>query len=288
MPVTSLNHFSSVSSRSSHVAEENYLVSLSDLIIGLLFVFIIILMGFALNYRHAEQKTQQETQAQQQTRVLLLQEKQHLEQVVSRLTNNDTVRRGLLRDIQSMLKQQGLQVLIDEKNGILRLPETLLFASGEAQLQAAGEQAIQHLGQALKVILPCYSIAPDNLQQHCATMPLDSDLHQARLEAVLIEGHTDDRPIHTPDFKDNWALASARALNTWKALIQVVPALDSLKNPQQQALLSVSAYASRRPVAPQDSAENRRKNRRIDLRFLMATPAPELIQRLSEKLPDRE
>lgn len=315
-------------------SEEGYLASLSDLMVGLLFIFIIILMAFALNYREAETvtaietaKTREETarlkqqavvlqeqtiqqqQAQQhlvaatqrqravtqrlmqETETLMQQtvaqkqeteklqaEKQRLEQVLQRLTNNNTVRRNLLHDIQNDLAMRGVQVYIDEKNGILRLPEALLFDSGQAVFRPDGEKAIEQLANVLADILPCYSATLADFIPYCQSTT------QARLDAVFIEGHTDDQAIRTSEFANNWALAMARALNTYQALTQHESLLDSLQNAQYQALLSVSAYEARRPVVKGKSSEARRQNRRIDLRFIMASPPPEIVQRAREEL----
>ena len=268
-------------------SEDNYLASVSDLMVGLLFIFAIILMAFALNYRLATDENKQqaikqqqqhallvtETHAQQQEKQRLIAEKKHLETVVERLTNNETVRRVLLQEIQVLLKKRGLNVLIDETQGVLRLPESLLFDSGKADFRPEGKQAIERLAMVLLEILPCYSLFPDE-NKTCSTG------QEARLEAVLIEGHTDNKPIRNAEFKDNWALASARALTTYKTLINYAPQLDLLKNTQKQALLSVSAYEARRPVENATSA----KNRRIDLRFLMASPPPALIESAKSKI----
>jgi chemotaxis protein MotB len=35
---------------------------------------------------------------------------------------------------------------------------------------------------------------------------------------VIVEGHTDDVPIHTAEFADNWSLSSARAVHVLEAL----------------------------------------------------------------------
>lgn len=304
---------------SAHAAgEESYLASLSDLMVGLLFIFIIILMAFALNLRKAETETQQsteqlrtETQQQQQEQVRLKteteqlkleqfrlmqetevyieqqlrlrQEKERLENVIEQLTNNNAVRQALLEDIQQDLAVRGVRVFVDEKNGILRLPEALLFASGEAQFSTEGYAALKDLALVLATILPCYSLWTAEFMGECGDVP-----PQARLEAVFIEGHTDDRPIRTPEYADNWALASARAFNTYQTLITEAPILDQLQNQQQQTLLSVSAYEARRPVAPNDSEPNRRNNRRIDLRFIMSSPPPELIEEAQQRLHGAE
>lgn len=294
--------------------EESYLASLSDLMVGLLFIFIIILMAFALNYRQAETVTQQTTeqlhtetqqQRQEQTRLKieteqlkleqfrlmqetdahieqqlrLRQEKERLENVIERLTNNNAVRKALLEDIQQDLAVRGVRVFVDEKNGILRLPEALLFASGEAKFSTEGRTALTELASVLATLLPCYSLWSDDFAKECGDTPV-----QARLEAVFIEGHTDNRPIRTPEYPDNWALASTRAFNTYQMLITEAPILDRLQNLQQQALLSVSAYEARRPVAPNDSENNRRNNRRIDLRFIMSSPPPALIEQAQKRL----
>lgn len=253
--------------------EDNYLASLSDLMIGLLFVFIIILMSFALHYRQASwEQTQQNNSLYAETAAQRL-EKQRLEKVLTRLTDNESVRRDLLKDIEKLLATKGLRVLIDEQNGILRLPEALLFNSGEADFRPEGIHAMEQVAAALLEILPCYSLSPPEVRRHC---PPHSE---PRLEAVLIEGHTDNKPIKTDQFHDNWALAAARALHTFQALNRYAPVLEQLKNPNQQALLSVSAYEARRPVANQDTEENRRQNRRIDLRFLMAAPPPDWMEK---------
>ena len=215
----------------------------------------------------------QETEARIDEQMQLLSEKQDLELVIERLTNNNAVRRSLLQEIQADLANRGVRVFVDEKNGILRLPEELLFDTAAATFRPAGQQAIQQLANVLADVLPCYS------GQSCP-----DKVTQSRLEAVLIEGHTDDRPIQTREFPDNWALASARALNTYRALIQSRPLLDVLKNSREQALLSVSAYAARRPVTDSSAEDNRRRNRRIDLRFLMASPPPELIEKAQQRL----
>ena len=67
----------------------------------------------------------------------------------------------------------------------------------------------------------------------------------------------------------------ARAIYTYKTLIEYQAQLDDIKNKKDQPILSVSAYEARRPrrVTQQLDLEDRRaKSRRIDLRFLMVAP----------------
>lgn len=254
-------------------AEDSYLASLSDLMVGLLFIFIIILMAFALNLREAESKSDAETKQTEQ-------EKQSLERIVDRITDNNLVQQLMLSEIEKELESQGVRVLIDPKNGVLRMPESLLFDSGKATFRPQGQKTIQELALVLANILPCYAIAPlDEIPVYCN----QSD-KSARLEAIFIEGHTDDRPIHNEQFEDNWSLSVARALNTYRALVNSAPSLDRLQNPNRQPLISVSAYEARRPVADMKTKQGKKQNRRIDLRFLMASPPPNLIKHAEQTL----
>ena len=240
-----------MSSDSAPKSGDSYLASVSDLMIGMLFIFIIMLMAFALNLRAAQATTDVQAQAL------------HVEN--ARLTETDAIRRQMLLEIQKSLRDQGIPVEVDLENGILRLPEALLFDSGSAQFRLDGQIAVERLRQALSTILPCYSSG--------AEAPLACpSIRRGQLDSVFIEGHTDNVPVQTSEFKDNWDLSVARARVTYDALLVGSDILPNLRNLRGQPLFSMAAYGDTRPVAPNDSDENRKKNRRIDLRFIMAVP----------------
>jgi chemotaxis protein MotB len=222
---------------------ESYLESLSDLLVGMLFIFIIILMVFALNYRVAEQ--------QQQT-------------VTKHLSDSADQRSSLLKDLQERLKKSGIPVSIDPLNGVMHLPESLLFDSGSAEFRGGGEAALAVLGRELSRELPCYAFG--KRPSYC---PVDS---HAIIDTLLIEGHTDNIPIQTSAFADNWDLSAARSKVTFEALIHAAPGLGQITNERKQQLISISAYGSTRPVASNETKDGRSKNRRIDLRFVIGAP----------------
>ena len=101
---------------------------------------------------------------------------------------------------------------------------------------------------------------------------------------MLVEGHTDDVPISTSEFGDNWELASARAINTYKALLATSRASRALKNARGEDLLGVSAYEAHRPVSLEPTPDGRRLNRRIDLRFLIAAPSEAELSAIRERV----
>jgi len=85
---------------------------------------------------------------------------------------------------------------------------------------------------------------------------------------IRIEGHTDNRPIHNQEFKDNWELSTARSSELVRLLItryQFAP-----------ARLSAAGYAEYHPVAQNDTPDARAQNRRVDVVVLgkiLAAPA---------------
>jgi chemotaxis protein MotB len=80
---------------------------------------------------------------------------------------------------------------------------------------------------------------------------------------LRIEGHTDNIPIHTPEFDSNWELSSARATRIARLF------LDLKALPPER--ISAAGYAEFHPVAGNDTAEGRARNRRVDLVVLPRT-----------------
>jgi len=74
---------------------------------------------------------------------------------------------------------------------------------------------------------------------------------------VTISGHTDNVPIANERFRSNWDLSTSRAVSVAHALLQVSE-LDP-------GIVIVTGHADTRPRAPNDSTENRAKNRRVDI-----------------------
>ena len=74
---------------------------------------------------------------------------------------------------------------------------------------------------------------------------------------VTISGHTDNVPISNERFRSNWDLSTSRAVSVAHELLGV-----SSLDPRN---VIVTGHADTRPRAPNDSAENRAKNRRVDI-----------------------
>lgn len=74
---------------------------------------------------------------------------------------------------------------------------------------------------------------------------------------VLVEGHTCNLPIRTARYPSNWELSAQRAANVMVHLVR-----QSRVDPD---LISASGYADTRPVAPNETRDGRRRNRRVDI-----------------------
>ena len=175
----------------------------------------------------------------------------------------------LLTSLQTTLSQHSIQVWVDRQAGILHLPGDLLFGTLSATLAPRQRASVGILADALAETLPCFTPIAD--RTHCNDdIPI--------LETVLVEGHTDRRPVGTvgSGFRDNDQLSTERALAVFAELRRVQPSLDALRNADgSYPLLGVSGFGDRRPLpqAQGDTEAEYALNRRIDLHFLLARTA---------------
>ncbi|MBR2118376.1 MAG: peptidoglycan -binding protein [Afipia sp.] len=91
-----------------------------------------------------------------------------------------------------------------------------------------------------------------------ALIDLDKQIPAEIAWVLRVDGHTDVRPINSPQFKSNWELSSARA-------ISVVQYLISLGVPSQR--LVAAGFAEFQPLDPEKTEEAYKRNRRIELKL---------------------
>lgn len=118
------------------------------------------------------------------------------------------------------------------------LQAELLFESGSADL---GEEGKQHLIQIAAILQQLSKRFPDDLNW-----------------ILRIDGHTDRVPIHTPLFKSNWELSTARA-------VSVVRFLAANGIPENR--MAATGFSKFHPIDPAETLEAYRKNRRIEMKL---------------------
>jgi chemotaxis protein MotB len=94
---------------------------------------------------------------------------------------------------------------------------------------------------------------------------------------IRVEGHTDDRPIHTGAFPSNWELSAARAASVVHQFTK--QGIDPLR-------LEIVGFGEFRPLQANSSAEGRNANRRVAVLVLEAvSPADATTARVTTDTP---
>ncbi|MGV8146354.1 MAG: flagellar motor protein MotB [Alkaliphilus sp.] len=150
--------------------------------------------------------------------------------------------RKLQEQLEAFLETHNLQadvlVTLETIGLVLRLQDNVLFDSGKSELKSDSFELLSYLSTLLK-----------------QSEFLDKN--------VRIEGHTDSDPLRFgARYETNWELSVARASRVVRYLIEV----EELA-PQR---FTASGYSMFHPIAPNDTAENKSKNRRVDIVILRA------------------
>lgn len=160
-------------------------------------------------------------------------------------SQNDKVQHLLNSVKDALLGFSSEELTVREKDGkvYVAMSDKLLFQSGSATLDKRGEEALGKLAQVLN--------------------------RQTDID-VFIEGHTDNKPINTAIFKDNWDLSVLRATSVVRILTKKYDV-----NPLQ---IQPSGRGEFIPVDDNETAEGRSKNRRTEI--IMAPKLDKLFQML--------
>lgn len=129
--------------------------------------------------------------------------------------------------------------LVPDKTMRIILTGDLLFSLGNSDLSASAENSLYTLANVLK------------------ETPY----------MINVVGHTDNIPMTSNRFRSNWELSVARASVVARFLINNIG-----MDPTQ---FVVSGYASYRPVVPNNSSQNRAKNRRVEIIISKRLPQPQ-------------
>lgn len=147
----------------------------------------------------------------------------------------------------ALISFEGNGLTVEQKGGkvYVSMENKLLFKSGSWKVETAGRKALDQLGEVL------------------ASNPEI---------AILIEGHTDSDPYNgNEQLSGNWDLSTKRATEIVKLLLK-----NRTINPEN---LTAAGRGEFHPLAANDSAEGKAKNRRIEV---ILTPKLDKIAALLE------
>ncbi|MGQ0504191.1 MAG: OmpA family protein [Myxococcaceae bacterium] len=160
--------------------------------------------------------------------------------------------RALLGKFKNLIDAGKLKVQVREGRMVVELATDVLFPSGSASLNADGKTAIAEVSGLLASI-------PDRRFQ--------------------IEGHTDNVPMKSKQYRNNWELAAGRSLTVLNTMVEA-------GMPPER--ISAASFGDSKPAKPNDTPENKAANRRIEIIVvpdLSSLPGFDELQRAAEPAP---
>jgi chemotaxis protein MotB len=139
----------------------------------------------------------------------------------------------LMSQLQKEVSEGQVTISQYEDKLTVNVAEKIFFDSGSAQLKPGGKEVLGKLGSVVKGLTD---------------------------KVIRVEGHTDNVPISKSlraTYPTNWELSAARSTMVVRFL------QDSAGVPPE--MLMAAAFGEYRPIAPNDSPENKQKNRRIEI-----------------------
>lgn len=142
-----------------------------------------------------------------------------------------------------IIEEEGISeqitVTSDQDGVYLDIQESILFDSGKATISNIGKETLVSLG----------------------------DLLDLSNNDIIVEGFTDNVPIGRADYHTNWELSADRAMGVVRFLAE--------QRRIDPSRLSGRGYGEFNPVAPNDTPQNRAKNRRVNI-VLVYQPGEEI------------
>jgi chemotaxis protein MotB len=135
----------------------------------------------------------------------------------------------LNEQLEKEIRDGKVQVTLQPRGLVVSLKEAAFFPSGEDSIMRGADRSLAAIASVVRAL--------DN--------------------PVRLEGHTDSIPIHTARFHNNWELSAARAI--------AILSMFSQEHSVPEKRMAVTGYADTYPVAGNDTAEGRAKNRRVDV-----------------------
>lgn len=146
----------------------------------------------------------------------------------------ERARKELMRTLGKELSEYKAKLEMTERGLVITFLAEIFFDSGKDAILADGRPVLSKVAEVLNKNVPNSNVA--------------------------VEGHTDADPIKYSGWKSNWELSAARALAVLHYFID-----NGGITPER---LSISGYGQYRSVAPNDTAQNKRKNRRVEIIIL--------------------
>lgn len=129
-----------------------------------------------------------------------------------------------------------ITIKIEERGIVVRFMDDVFFDSGSAEIKPDSFDILKSVAELL-------------------------NREEFKNRQIKVEGHTDSDPIlKSSRYPTNWELSSNRATNVLRYLVET----ESMSGER----VSSSSYSYYRPIVPNDTPENKARNRRVDIIIL--------------------
>ena len=227
--------------------ENPYWMSFSDMMAGLLILFVLACLVLILELANTKSEVSEE---------------------IVKLQKAEAVRSAILDEIRIELDKLGIRVQESENSSVLHIPtDELNFRTNSHQIPELSKPKAVAIGQILF----------ERLSVEGRTKYLDT---------VFVEGHTDSRKSKRDGGNWALSSRRSISLwQLWEKSLAPDGRLSTLSNHTDEALFSVSGYAdTRRRVDEEIDELDYKKNRRIDVRITIKRPTIEELRSIAAKL----
>lgn len=143
--------------------------------------------------------------------------------------NIDKLTESLVDALETEILSNALSVSYDSQKVVVRFSEATTFPSGSEELK---DEMFPILEKIEEVLATCEG-------------------------EIIVSGYTDNLPVNSSRYRSNWDLSAARAVSVVHQLI--------FNNKVDANRVSAAGRAETNPLAENDTAENRAKNRRVEI-----------------------
>lgn len=209
----------------------NYWMSYSDMMSGLLLMFILFLTISMLMFNETS-----ESLAETQDR-LGIQEKK-IENIIG-------IRQKIIEELNEAFADSELNVRVDQETGAITFSDGILFGTAKYDIKSSGKQY-------LASFIPKY-----------INVLLDDEI-SVYISQIIIEGHTDS----VGTYMYNLDLSQRRAFEVSKYILgNEFNAIESKEKEALRNILTANGRSYSQPVLNEDGTENRQSSRRVEFKF---------------------
>ncbi len=135
-----------------------------------------------------------------------------------------------------VIEKTKLDSLLKLNEQVITIPGEILYETGDAELKKVSYKTLDLIAAEIK-----------------------NEMRDEDNWVIRVEGHTDDVPISNWKYRSNWELSTSRAVSIVRYFLE-----NGYFEAEQ---MTAMGYGKFKPLAPNDTQENRRKNRRVEIRL---------------------